>query len=122
MKDDRGARLFAEPDLPNSVMSISPNDVEALLEPWKSGALMVIAIPLTLRKRFISQKINKLLKQHHHRCRGQRTFTESRALYPIACQHDIGSLQTALAVYDLSKNATSPQIVGDSATAQVGEG
>ena len=47
MKDDRGARLFAEPDLPNSVMSISPNDVEALLEPWKSGALMVIAIPFT---------------------------------------------------------------------------
>jgi hypothetical protein len=93
-KDDRGARLFAEPDLPNSVMSLSPNDVEGLLEAWKAGALMVIAIPLALRKRFISQKIAKLLKQHHHRRRGQRTFKESRALYRIACQHDIGSLQT----------------------------
>ena len=110
MKDDRGARLFAEPDLPNSVMSISPNEVEALLEAWKSGALMVIAIPLALRKRFISQRINKLLKQHHHRRRGQRTFKESRALYPIACQHDIGSLQTALAAYDLRNSQLLPKL------------
>ena len=82
MKDDRGARLFAEPALPNSVTSISPSDIdESLSEAWKSGALLVIAIPLALRKRFISQKINKLLKQKHHRRRGQRTFKESRALY-----------------------------------------
>ena len=85
MNDNRGARLFAEPDLPNTVVSILPNDVEGLLDAWKSGALMVIAIPLALRKRFISRKIAKLLKHHHHWRRGQRTFKESCARYRIAC-------------------------------------
>jgi hypothetical protein len=111
MKDDRGARLFAEPALPNSVTSISLSDIdESLSEAWKSGALLVIAIPLALRKRFISQKINKLLKQQHHRRRGQRTFKESRGLYPIACQHDIGSLQTTLAAYDLRNSQHHPKL------------
>jgi hypothetical protein len=101
MKDDRGARLFGEPVLPNSVTAISPSDVESLSEAWKSGALLVIAIPLLLRKRFISQKIAKLLKQHHHRRRGQRTFRQSRARYPINAQFNVHSLRKALKAYDL---------------------
>jgi hypothetical protein len=40
---------------------------------------------------------------YHKRKRGQRTFKESRALYPIAAQFKIGSLKSILDVYDLRR-------------------
>ena len=64
-------------------------------------ALLIVAIPLALRKRFIQQKLSKLLARHHKRKRGQRTFKESRALYPIVAQFNIHSLKRMLELYDL---------------------
>ena len=99
-KDDRGARLFAEPPLPNNVVALTPKELDALPEDWDSGALLIVAIPLALRKRFIQQKLSKLLARHHKRKRGQRTFKESRALYPIVAQFNIHSLKRMLELYD----------------------
>ena len=103
-KDDRGARLFAEPPLPSNVVALTSEEIEALPEGWESGGLLIVAIPLSLRKRFIQQKLSKLLARHHKRKRGQRTFRESRALYPIAAQFNIHSLKSILMLYDLRQS------------------
>jgi len=100
-KNDRGARLFGEPPLPNDVVALTPEEISALPEDWRTGALLVVAIPLSLRKRLIQQKLSKILARHHKRKRGQRTFKESRALYPIATQFRIHSLKRMLELYDL---------------------
>ena len=60
-----------------------------------------MAIPLSLRKRFIQQKLSTLLARHHKRKRGQRTYKESRSRYPIAAQFSIRSLKRMLELYDL---------------------
>jgi hypothetical protein len=77
--------------------------VNEISEAWSAGTVLVVSIPLTLRKRLISQRLNKLLKQHHKRGRGQRTFRESRARYRIAAQFSRHSLEKALDAYDLHK-------------------
>lgn len=104
-KGGRGARLFSEPPLPNSIMVAKPTDIDALSESWKSGAVLVVAIPLALRKRFILRKFGALLAKHHTRRRGQRTFRDSQALYPIAAQFSRHSLKKVLDAYDLHQKA-----------------
>jgi hypothetical protein len=103
-KGGRGAHLFAEPSLPTSVIDLKPEDLVTLSECWKAGAVLVVAIPLTLRKRFIVQKFNKLLAKHHKRRRGQRTLGESQALYPIRAQFTHDSLKKILDTYDRRKS------------------
>jgi hypothetical protein len=103
-KDGRGARLFAEPPLPTSVTALTSEQLEALPEDWDAGSLLIVAIPLNLPKRFIQRRLNKLLAGHHKRKRGQRTFKESRALYPIAAQFSVYSLKKMLDLYDLEQS------------------
>ena len=103
-KDGRGARLFAEPPLPNSVAALTSEEIEALPEDWDAGSLLIVAIPLNLPKRFIQQRLSKLLARHHKRKRGQRTFKESRARYRIAQQFTVLSLKKMLELYDLRKS------------------
>jgi hypothetical protein len=105
VKKDRGAMLFAEPLLPNSMSTIDLDQVESIKTAWQSRAIMVVVVPLTLRKRFILKRFNELLSKHHTRRRGQRTFRESRALYPIARQFNIHGLKTTLAAYDLRSSS-----------------
>ena len=96
--------MFSEPPLPNSVMPLTAKDIDALPENWDSQSLLIVAIPLSLRKRYILQRLTKIVSQHNKRKRGQRTFKESRALYPIAAQFSIESLRKCLALYDLKKS------------------
>jgi hypothetical protein len=100
--DNRGARLFSEPPLPKGVVVMTSEDIEALPKDWDPQALLVVAIPLSLRKRYILQRLTKIVSQHNKRKRGQRTFKESLARYRIAAQFKIGSLKQMLDVYDLS--------------------
>ena len=74
------------------------------LKGWKAGSVLVVAIPLNLRKRFILRKFNELLAKRHTRRRGQRTFRESQALYPIAAQFDCHSLKKILDTYDMRQS------------------
>ena len=46
-----------------------------------------------------------MLRKHHTRRRGQRTFRDSQALYPIAAQFNLHSLKKILDAYDLHQNA-----------------
>lgn len=105
IKGDRGARLFAEPLLPNSLSTINPEQVENIKAAWTSGAAIVVMVPLALRKRFILKRFSEILSKYHTRRRGQRTFRESHALYPIASQFNIHGLKTTLAAYDLRKSS-----------------
>jgi hypothetical protein len=99
-KDDRGARLFAEPPLPLSVKALTPDKIAALPKGWDSGSLLVM-IPLSLPKRFIEKKLGKLLARHHKRKKGQKTYKESRAPYPIGTTFRVASLKKLLDLYDL---------------------
>jgi hypothetical protein len=101
---DRGARLFAEPPLPTKIMALTSADIRALPENWDPQSLLIVAIPLSLPKRFVEQRFAKILSQHNKRKRGQRTFKESRALYPIAAQFKTSSLKGMLEVYDLRQS------------------
>jgi hypothetical protein len=105
-EDNRGAQLFAEPPLPNTVTVLTSTDIDALPKDWDSGSLLIVAIPLSLRKRYVMQRLTKIVSQYNKRKRGQRTFKESRALYPIAAQFKISSLKNILAVYDLRHSQT----------------
>jgi hypothetical protein len=102
-KDGRGARLFAEPPMPNSIAALTSQEIEALPDDWDARSLLIVAIPLNLPKRFIQQRLSKLLTRHHTRKRGQRTFKESRALYRIAAQFNVHSLKKMLDLYDLEQ-------------------
>jgi hypothetical protein len=101
---NRGARLFSEPPLPNSVMVMTSEHIEALPKEWDSKSLLIVAIPLGLRKRYVMQRLTRIVSQHNRRKRGQRTFKESRALYPIAAQFKTSSLKAMLDAYDLHKS------------------
>jgi hypothetical protein len=103
-KNGRGARLFSEPPLPNRVMALTSADIRALPENWNSQSLLIVAVPLSLPKRHIEQKLAKILSQRHKRKRGQRTFKESRALYPIATSFKTSSLKGMLDAYDLHQS------------------
>jgi hypothetical protein len=73
---------------------LTREEIDALPEGWDSRSLLVVAVPLNLRKRFIQQKLGQMLRRHHKRKRGQRTFKESRARYPIATQFKFSQPQT----------------------------
>jgi hypothetical protein len=103
-KGGRGARLFAEPPLPNRVAALTPEEIDALPEDWGATSLLIVAVPLDLPKRFIQQKLTKLLARHHKRKRGQRTFKESRARYRIAGHFTVHSLKKMLELYDHKKS------------------
>jgi hypothetical protein len=107
-KDDRGARLFSEPPLlsnmssfPHSVKVLTPKELENLLGGWDSGSLLVVAIPLGLRKGFIERKLRKLVARYNKRKPGERTIKESKALYPITTGFNTHNLEQILKIYDL---------------------
>jgi hypothetical protein len=99
-KENRGARLFAELSLPSSLL-ISPEEINKLAPDWEVGDVLFFVIPLKLPKRFLQTRFEKALSKHHTRGRGQRTFRQSRARYPINAQFNMHSLTKALKAYDL---------------------
>jgi hypothetical protein len=100
-EDDRGARIFAEPAIPRSVVRLTKDDLTTFCLEWDDENILVFAAPLFLPKQSIQKSIARLLKQYHPRKRGERTNKESRALYPITNQFNFDSLKLALDVYDL---------------------
>jgi hypothetical protein len=102
-KGDRGAQLFAEPPIPQSVGTLNKSDLARLSQGWDETTLLLVSIPLRLPKAFIERRVAKLVRQHHCRKRGERLMTESRAKYPISTQFNIHSLKTILDVYDLRR-------------------
>ncbi len=98
-KEDRGARLFAEPRLPMGVMAMTSEDIKALPADWEPQSLLIVAIPLNLRKRHIQQRLTSILAQRHKGERGKTTPSQAR--YPIATKFKLSSLKGILEAYDL---------------------
>lgn len=94
--EDRGVRLFAE--------QVSAR-LEVITEMPSSGSdqVLVVQVPLTLPKRFLSSQFQKLLDQHHTGKRGKRHNAASSAMYPVTGHVDIVALQKCLRVYDTKR-------------------
>ena len=103
-RGERGAQLFAELQLPSSVAALSFEDVQELSGAIKSGAVLLVAVPLEMRKRLIYQRFLKLIDTHHPSKRGDKLITHSKGLYPIARSFIFRSLHLALQAYDLKQS------------------
>jgi hypothetical protein len=101
---NRGAKLFAEPPIPITVTTITPAEAATLPADLDPSAMLLVAIPLRLPKRFIETRLEAILKAAHTRKPGQRLHTESAAKYPITKQFAVHSLNAIMAVYDLRRS------------------
>jgi hypothetical protein len=105
---DRGARLFGEPGISQSVAIFTKDDLTDFTKEWDCKDVLVLAAPLFLSKRFVQAQIARLIKKHHPRKRGERTLKGSKALYPLSNQFSVPSLTIALKVYD--KKMSEPEL------------
>ncbi len=96
-ESDRGARLFAEPEITREVRILSFEEL-TITDPDPSVAF--VQMPLNLPKRYLKQAFAKLLVKHHQGRRGVRQARKSQARYPILGQPNIPALQITLQVYD----------------------
>jgi hypothetical protein len=100
-KDGRGADLFAEPAVPDTVEALSVGDLAELAVGWDQDAYLVIGIPLRMPKTDIQRRVARLVRKHHHRKRGERLIKESKAKYPVVGQFSTTALKSILEVYEL---------------------
>ena len=63
--------------------------------------VILLQVPLSLPKRFLTQQFQKILNQHHDEHRGIRTNRISTAKYPITGHVDTDALEKCLRVYDM---------------------
>jgi hypothetical protein len=94
-KDSRGMRLFAEPQVLSSVQIVTSEDLKDDL-----GDTLLVAIPLTLPKKFLLERLRKLIAEHHKGERGRQYAKLSKAKYQFKGQPNIKGLKRALKVYD----------------------
>ncbi|WP_171134956.1 hypothetical protein [Ruegeria sp. HKCCD7221] len=92
MPADRGAVLFGYPAL-DEVRVVEPpaNDL--------GDDALLIAIPLSLRKRQISQQLNRIIQKHHTGKRGQRYNKNISARY-IPLHDKVAALKSAYAALE----------------------
>lgn len=100
-ENDRGAELFAEPALPDTVETLTPDDISEFSSGWDQNAYLIVGIPLRLPKTDIQRRVARLVRKHHHRKRGQRLLMESKAKYPVIGQFSTKALKSILDVYEL---------------------
>ena len=98
---DRGALLFAEPVIPVGISIVDLSKIKELVPHIESGSVSLMTIPLSMSKKSIISRFNKIIRNIHTRRRGQRYNTDSLALYPIVAQYSIISLKKSLDAYDL---------------------
>ena len=103
--NQRGVDLFAEPPAVRSVVIVRPGEQSVNIG---DPALLIIAFPLSLPKRYLRQRFSALLKRHHTRRRGQQTAKESRAKYKVHSSPNFEALRRTLAVFDL--RVSNPQM------------
>lgn len=97
----RGAELFAEPALPDTVQAVSPEDLLEFSSGWDQNSYLIVGIPLRLPKADIQRRVARLVRKHHHRQRGQRLLKESKARYPVTGQFSTKALKSILQVYEM---------------------
>jgi hypothetical protein len=107
---DRGATLFAEPSKPIGLDFVQSSDLDRVRTHLDNGDVFLLSIPVTMDKKSIINRFEKLLRRVHPRKRGQRDNMDSHAMYPIVAQYAISSLQKSLEAYDLSKSEPKPTL------------
>ncbi len=87
MPADRGAMLFGYPAL-DEVRVVEPSASDL------GDGTLLVAIPLNLRKRQISQQLNRIIQKHHTGKRGQRYNKNISARY-IPLHDKVAALKSA---------------------------
>lgn len=95
---ERGVTLFAEKPLPQSLTKINSKDEWD--DAWGEG-VMVVAVPMSMSKRYIYSRFIALVKKHHTAKRGRTAeqWIKSTAKYTINRNHTIDNLRTTYTVY-----------------------
>lgn len=94
----RCVRLFAEPksDSRFGVLTEPP-----LPDDFNNENLLFLQVPLNFPKRFLKQRFNEALDEHHDGGRGKQYARKSKAAYPVTGQPNIDALRLILKVHDL---------------------
>ena len=97
--NDKAVALFAEKPLPQSLTKLT-NKIE-WDDTW-GDSVMVVAVPMSMSKRYIYSKFMDLVKKNHTAERGRTAeqWAKSTAKYPINRNHTIDSLRTTFTVYE----------------------
>ena len=94
--DQRGAVLFSEPIVKDTLEVINLSDIPLIT----NKDIIYIKVPLNLSKRFLKAKFHRLLKKLHEGRRGIRQARQSKAKYIVIGQPNIEALKKTLNVYD----------------------
>lgn len=97
---DRGIRLFAEPVLEVPFMELDSKDQWD--ERWSREDVMILAVPLRMKKANLRKNFRKLLEKRHGMKQGRPKMDvyRSQAQFKLARNYTIPNLYTTLAVYD----------------------
>ena len=93
--NNRGAQLFAEPRVENSVRVLSEGDQVPSAE-----ESVTISFPLNMPKQFLLKRCQQILAKTREGGRGKQYSRNSNAPYRITGQPNIASLRRILTVYD----------------------
>lgn len=96
--ENRGVRLFAEPEATTTLREVSKDEINAL-----EGEQLLIAVPLNLPKKFLLARFRSLLADRKEGGVGRQYAKRSRAKYQFKGQPNIKALRTTLEVYDFIK-------------------
>jgi len=94
--DQRGAVLFSEPIVKDTLEVINLSDIPSIT----NKDIIYIKVPLNLSKRFLKAKFYGVLKKLHQGKRGIRQARQSKAKYIVIGQPNIEALKKTLKVYD----------------------
>ena len=97
-EEDRGVRLFAEPEATSTLREVSADEAASL-----ASDHILIAVPLNLPKKFLLGRFRSLLADRKAGGVGQQYAKKSRAAYQFKGQPNIKALRTALEVFDYLK-------------------
>jgi hypothetical protein len=92
--DSRGSNLFAEQLPPD--FKVLPSVKEFI----DRERVILLQVPLSLPRRYLTQQFQEVLNQHHDGRRGIRTNRISTAKYPVTGHVDTVALRKCLRVFD----------------------
>lgn len=91
----RGARLFAEPRVEDTVRVLEEGEKAA-----SRLQVLTVSLPLNLPKKFLLQRCRELLAESRKGGRGKQFARDSDATYKVTGQPNIAALKRGLMVYD----------------------
>ena len=94
-ENDRGARLFAEPKVEESVRVLEEGEKAA-----SKAQALTLSLPLNMPKKFLLERCKELLSVARKGGRGKIFARHTEALYKVTGQPNLVALKRALMVYD----------------------